>query len=325
MGCDQQRIGNHSERRSRPETRCGEADRKAAAVGEPLHRVADAGGVNPAGPNARQHRREIEQRKRIRDGVDRPADTDQDAAKATISFGPRGPRLSTIQPSIGVSQVSSATKMLKANWISAIDQPAPSGSGRINSVQPYCRLAISAMQTTPMASCRTLPAFGAPTAADACIAIHLSPVGPFCAACVYFRPCLGCGFTPSGLRACADRRARGRGRAHRLRHDIGEMRRATRWAGALASPASSSALVLARHCRPLVAPQASVVSYHRETMRLGSQYAEAARKAGRHQGGTDAKPKPSPAASSVPDLISGKPASLISPRSSNVGALGQER
>ena len=35
--------------------------------------------------------------------------------KATISFGPRvAPSQSTIQPSIGVSQVSSATNRLKA-------------------------------------------------------------------------------------------------------------------------------------------------------------------------------------------------------------------
>jgi len=39
---------------------------------------------------------------------------------ATTNLGPsRGPRLSAIQPSIGVSQVSSAMKMLKATWIDA--------------------------------------------------------------------------------------------------------------------------------------------------------------------------------------------------------------
>jgi len=31
--------------------------------------------------------------------------------------------MSTIQPSIGVSQVSSAIKMANANWMAAIDQP----------------------------------------------------------------------------------------------------------------------------------------------------------------------------------------------------------
>ncbi len=69
--------------------------------------------------------------------------------KATISFGPRcGPSMSTIQPSIGVSQVSSAMKIAKANWIEAIDQPCALLIGLTNSVQPYCRLAIITMQMT---------------------------------------------------------------------------------------------------------------------------------------------------------------------------------
>ena len=73
---------------------------------------------------------------------------------ATTSFGPRrAPRLSTIQPSIGVSQVSSAMKMLNANWIEAIDQPCALLIGLTNSVQPYCRLAISTMQMMPKMSC----------------------------------------------------------------------------------------------------------------------------------------------------------------------------
>ena len=73
--------------------------------------------------------------------------------KATINFGPRwAPSLSTIQPSIGVSQVSSATKMLKATWIEAIDQPCAALIGRTNSVQPYCRFAIMIMQMTPAMS-----------------------------------------------------------------------------------------------------------------------------------------------------------------------------
>ena len=66
---------------------------------------------------------------------------------ATISFGPRrAPSVSTIQPWIGVSHVSSAMKMLKANWIDASDQPCALLIGLTNSVQPYCRLAISTMQ-----------------------------------------------------------------------------------------------------------------------------------------------------------------------------------
>src|ERR1700676_222078 len=67
---------------------------------------------------------------------------------ATINSAPRcGPRMSTIQPSIGVSQVSRAMKMLNANWIAAMDQPCAWLIGVTNSVHPYCRLAIITMQT----------------------------------------------------------------------------------------------------------------------------------------------------------------------------------
>src|SRR5579863_3344100 len=73
---------------------------------------------------------------------------------ATISLGPlRGPIASTIQPSTGVSHVSSAMKMLNASWISAIDQPCALLIGLTKRVQPYCRLAISTMQITPTISC----------------------------------------------------------------------------------------------------------------------------------------------------------------------------
>src|SRR5580693_4791752 len=72
---------------------------------------------------------------------------------ATISRGPlRGPMASTIQPSTGVSQVSSAIKILNASWISAIDQPCALLIGLTNRVQPYCRLAISTMQAMPTTS-----------------------------------------------------------------------------------------------------------------------------------------------------------------------------
>ena len=72
-----------------------------------------------------------------------------------MSFGPRcGPSTSTIQPSIGVSQVSSAMKIAKANWIEAIDQPCALLIGLTNSVQPYCRLAIITMQMMAQMSCR---------------------------------------------------------------------------------------------------------------------------------------------------------------------------
>src|SRR5271170_8155204 len=66
---------------------------------------------------------------------------------ATIILGPcRGPRMSTIQPWIGVSQVSRAMKTAKANWIDAMDQPWALLIGLTNSVHPYCRLAIITMQ-----------------------------------------------------------------------------------------------------------------------------------------------------------------------------------
>src|ERR1035441_2575316 len=65
----------------------------------------------------------------------------------TTSFGPRcGPRMSTIHPSNGVSQVSRAMNIAKANWIEAMDQPCALLIGLTNSVQPYCRLAIITMQ-----------------------------------------------------------------------------------------------------------------------------------------------------------------------------------
>ena len=73
--------------------------------------------------------------------------------KAIISLGPRrAPRLSTIQPSIGVSHVSSAMKIEKANWMDASDQPCALLIGLTNSVQPYCKLAISTMQMMQMIS-----------------------------------------------------------------------------------------------------------------------------------------------------------------------------
>ncbi len=42
--------------------------------------------------------------------------------------------------------------MLKASWISAIDQPWALLMGLTNKVQPYCRLAISTMHMMPTIS-----------------------------------------------------------------------------------------------------------------------------------------------------------------------------
>src|ERR1700744_6033077 len=86
---------------------------------------------------------------------------------ATIRRGPlRGPIASTIQPSTGVSQVSSAMKILKASWISAMDQPWALLIELTKSVQPYCKLAISTMQTMPTVSCVQRVADEATTSVD---------------------------------------------------------------------------------------------------------------------------------------------------------------
>src|SRR5690349_16705707 len=54
---------------------------------------------------------------------------------------------------MGVSQVSVAMKIANATWISAMLQPRAWWIGLTNSVQPYCRLAISTMHNTPSHSC----------------------------------------------------------------------------------------------------------------------------------------------------------------------------
>src|SRR5215471_18910629 len=81
----------------------------------------------------------------------------------TINFGPRcGPRMSTIQPWMGVSHVSRAMKMVNATWIPATVHVAwASFSGLTNSVQPYCRLAIMIMQTMTDSNCVQRVAFDA--------------------------------------------------------------------------------------------------------------------------------------------------------------------
>ncbi len=73
-----------------------------------------------------------------------------------------GPILSASQPSIGVSQVSSATKIAKATWMSATIQPCALFIGPTNKVQPYCRLAIITMQMMTAMSCHQRWAATAP-------------------------------------------------------------------------------------------------------------------------------------------------------------------
>ena len=65
-----------------------------------------------------------------------------------------GPSRSAIQPLSGVAQVSSATKIVNAIWISETAQSCAFCKGRTNTDQPYCRLAIMIMQTTPKIKCR---------------------------------------------------------------------------------------------------------------------------------------------------------------------------
>src|SRR5215831_15135502 len=64
-----------------------------------------------------------------------------------------GPKRSTSQPSIGTSQVSVNTKIVKAIWIAARPQWYFWSIGLTNNVQPYCRLAIITMQTMPTNNC----------------------------------------------------------------------------------------------------------------------------------------------------------------------------
>src|ERR1700733_3644468 len=64
-----------------------------------------------------------------------------------------GPYLSTNHASTGTSQVSVTTNSVNASWIAARPQWYFASIGSTNSVQPYCRLAIIAMQTIPIASC----------------------------------------------------------------------------------------------------------------------------------------------------------------------------
>src|ERR1700722_11765592 len=80
----------------------------------------------------------------------------------------RGPYLSTNQASTGTSQVSVTTKSVKANWIAERPQWNFWSIGSTKSVQPYWRLAIIAMQTTPIASCtqRKWRPSGAATASE---------------------------------------------------------------------------------------------------------------------------------------------------------------
>src|SRR5271170_6844815 len=88
----------------------------------------------------------------------------------------RGPYLSTNQASTGTSQVSVTTKSVKASWIAARPQWYFASIGSTNSVQPYCRLAIIAMQTMPIANCSQRK-YGPSAVGDAvgCIVVLMVP------------------------------------------------------------------------------------------------------------------------------------------------------
>ena len=79
---------NDGERRAGAEARGGKADGETAAVGEPFHRLADAGRIDRAAADAGEHRAEIEHLERAGVGVDDPAGAMSTPPKATISFGP---------------------------------------------------------------------------------------------------------------------------------------------------------------------------------------------------------------------------------------------
>src|SRR3984885_1935361 len=89
-----------------------------------------------------------------------------------------GPYLSTNQASIGTSQVSVTTNSVKASWIAARPQWNLASIGSTNSVQPYCRFAIIAMQTMPIASCSQRKYVGS-VAGGICgvVAVIVSPRG----------------------------------------------------------------------------------------------------------------------------------------------------
>ncbi len=69
----------------------------------------------------------------------------------------RGPNRSTKYPSTGTSQVSVRMKIVNATWMAARPQWNRSSIGLTNRVQPYWRLAIIDMHSTPMSSCVQRP------------------------------------------------------------------------------------------------------------------------------------------------------------------------
>src|ERR1035437_3078842 len=97
------------------------------------------------------------------------AATRNDAPSTTM----RGPYLSTNHPSMGISQVSTSTKIVKATWMAGLAQPCLSAIGLTNSVQPYWRFAIIDMQTMPTTSCHHRPPRGGTAVTARAVTISL--------------------------------------------------------------------------------------------------------------------------------------------------------
>ena len=114
---------DHGERGAGAEARRRQADGKAAAVGEPFHRIADAGRVDRARRRCRIAPRRNKAWQGVGERIDDPAGADQDAAEATISLARvraervDDPALDRRQP--GLKRDEDAERHLDA----AIDQP----------------------------------------------------------------------------------------------------------------------------------------------------------------------------------------------------------
>jgi hypothetical protein len=81
--------GNNRHRRAGFEARSRQPDGEASPVGKPFHRVANPGGVDRAGSNAREGDPSTETRRRIGVGVHHSADADQASSGGDHQTGGR--------------------------------------------------------------------------------------------------------------------------------------------------------------------------------------------------------------------------------------------
>src|SRR5690606_14245136 len=79
-GVDHVRDRDDRDGRARAEAGGGEAGGEAAAIREPLQRVAHAGAVDGARADAAESSADIEQEERIRDRIEHPGEAAEDAA-----------------------------------------------------------------------------------------------------------------------------------------------------------------------------------------------------------------------------------------------------